>query len=728
MAIQINGQLFHLTTKNTSYMMQIFKKGYLSHLYWGKKIHGPLGENLAYNYPGNASVGQPDLEDRSYNLCCLTQEYGMFGTTDYRQPAIELEFKDGSRVCDLRYESHIIHQGKPALEGLPSTYVEEGDKVETLEILLRDEFSNFAVSLFYAVYEDYDAITRWAVYHNDTNDTVQIERALSAQVDYADHDFDMIYLAGAWARERDVVREKVGRGLQLIESKQGSSGHAYNPFMALVRPDTNETSGDVFGFNFVYSGNFVAGTEVETYGTMRMQMGISPFDFKWELESKETFTTPEVVMVYAEDGLNGMSQRYHKLYKERLCRGQYRDQERPILINNWEATYFDFDHDKILGIATEAEKLGIEMLVLDDGWFGERNDDHRGLGDWYVNTNKLPKGIKGLAEDINKLGMKFGLWVEPEMVSPNSDLYRKHPDWCIHIKGRRRSEGRHQLVLDLSRQDVTDYIIDTLTDVFSSGNISYVKWDMNRFMTEIGSALLPASKQKEVPHRYMLNLYHIFEVLTAKFPHILFEGCASGGGRMDPGLLHYMPQFWTSDNTDAVERLKIQYGTSMVYPTTVMSAHVSECPNHQCERVTPLKMRGDVAMSTNFGYELDVTDMTDEEKQEVRQQVKWYKEHRKLIQFGNFYRLISPFEENYTAWMITDYEKEECLLYFYQTLCRANIGAKNVKLTGLVPDALYVDQETGKQYYGDVLMNMGLFVPNLKDFGSKVIHFKKSDL
>ncbi|WP_105617184.1 alpha-galactosidase [Vallitalea okinawensis] len=722
--INENNKLFHLQTKNTSYIMQIYKKSYLSHVYWGKKIHSPEGDNLAFQYAGNGSVPRPDLEDKTYTLASLAQEYSAYGTSDYRYPAFQVQHKDGSTICDVRVEGYKIHQGKPEIKDMPSTYVETGDKVETLEIILKDELKSFKVSLYYAVYEDYDVITRWAVLHNEGDDEVKVLRALSTQVDFSDNDYEMLYLNGSWGRERHVVREKVNRNIHMIDSKLGGSGHVYNPFIAVMRPTTDEFKGDVYGFNLVYSGNFIAGTEVEQFGSMRVTMGINPFDFSWLLEAGEAFTTPEAVMVYSSEGLNGMSKCFHKIYRERLCRGQFRDAERPILINNWEATYFDFDHNKLVDIATEASKLGIELFVLDDGWFGNRNDDHRALGDWFVNRNKLPGGIQGVADAINELGMQFGLWVEPEMVNPDSELYREHPDWCIHLEGRSRTEGRHQLILDLSREDVCDYLINILTDVFSSGNIGYVKWDMNRFMTEIGSALLPPDRQREVPHRYILGLYRVMDTLTKKFPHILFEGCASGGGRMDPGILYYMPQFWTSDNTDAIERLYIQYGTSMVYPQSTMGAHVSECPNHQVERTTPLKTRADVAMSANFGYELDATKMTDIEKAEVKEQVEWYKKQRSLIQYGDFYRLVSPFEGEDAAWMIVSQDKKECLVYYYQKLSQANSASKDIKLAGLADDMVYMDYETGSKYYGDQLMNLGVRIPNLKDFGSKIIHFK----
>ncbi|MBC2478280.1 alpha-galactosidase, partial [Clostridium beijerinckii] len=473
---------------------------------------------------------------------------------------------------------------------------------------------------------------------NCGKEDLKLQRALSMSIDFNNSNYDFLHLHGAWARERHMERTPLLIGTQSIESRRGSSSHNQNPFIALLSKDATEEHGDVYGFSLVYSGSFLAQAEVDQFETTRISMGINPFDFSWLLKPKESFQTPEVVMVYSSQGLGEMSRTYHRLYRKRLCRGVYRDKTRPILVNNWEATYFDFNAEKIESIGKAAKELGIELFVLDDGWFGKRNGDESSLGDWVVDKNKLPNGLEDLANRINNLDLQFGLWFEPEMVSPDSDLYRAHPDWCLHVPGRYRTQGRNQLVLDLSREDVCDYIIDSLSKILNSVNISYIKWDMNRNMTEIASALLPPERQRETAHRYMLGLYKIYEKLTTAFPNILFEGCSGGGGRFDAGILYYMPQIWTSDDTDAVERLKIQYGTSIVYPISTMGAHVSAVPNHQVHRNTSLKMRGDVAMLGNFGYELDLTNFNDEEIETVKKQVETYKELRELIQFGDMYR------------------------------------------------------------------------------------------
>ena len=533
-------------------------------------------------------------------------------------------------------------------------------------------------------------------------------------------------MSGAWARERHIIRKEIRSGSQSIESRRGSSSHAQNPFMALVRKDTTEQHGEVYGFSLVYSGNFLANVEVDMYENARAQIGINPFDFTWLLKSKEEFTAPEAVLVYSNEGLTGMSHIYNCLYGKRLCRGKYRDKVRPILINNWEATYFDFNETKIKEIAKEATNLGMELFVLDDGWFGKRDDDNSSLGDWFVNEDKLKGGLNKLATEINEMGLQFGLWFEPEMVSPISELYKEHPDWCIHIPGRNRSEARRQLILDYSREDVCNYIIEKISEVLSSAPISYVKWDMNRNMSEIGSAKLPANRQREVAHRYILGLYKVLEEITTRFPDVLFESCSGGGGRFDPGMLYYMPQTWTSDNTDAIERLKIQFGTSMVYPNASIGCHVSAVPNHQVDRITPIETRGVVAMSGNFGYELDITKLPESEKEIIKEQVKLYKEIRETIQFGKCYRLSSPFENNDVAWMFISKDCEEIIVSFVRTLAKPNPKFVSLKLVGLDESSDYEILGENMIVGGDELMNIGLNVPELKgDYQAKMWRFKK---
>ena len=645
-----------------------------------------------------------------------------------RSPAIQVKLANGTTVTDFRYESHEIYRGKKKLEGLPATYAEKEDEVESLEITLKDEVANLRVILSYTVFENYDSITRSCKVINDSNDEVDILRALSANVDFTHSEFDLIQLSGSWARERHIVRTALRSGGQCIESRRGASSHAQNPFIALVSKDATEDKGEVYGFNLIYSGNFLASVEVDMHSNARTQIGINPFDFTWNLESGQSFQTPEVVMVYSPNGLTGMSHIYHDLYRERLCRGTHRDKERPILINNWEATYFDFNNEKIKEIAKESSKLGIELFVLDDGWFGERNNDDCSLGDWFVNEEKLKGGLNSLATDINKMGMQFGLWFEPEMISPKSKLYEEHPDWCIHIDGRIRSEARKQLILDLSRDEVCEAVIKMITDVLKSAPISYVKWDMNRNMTEIGSTAWPAKKQKEIAHRYMLGLYKILENITSNFPNILFESCSGGGGRFDGGMLYYMPQTWTSDDTDAIERLMIQEGTSLVYPTSSMGSHVSAVPNHQVHRSTPLNTRGVVAMAGSFGYELDVTKMNEEEKEEVKKQVEFYKNIRSTVQFGDLYRLKSSFDSNEAAWMNLSKDGKEVVVSYVKKYAEANVIPRRLKVKALDENSLYEVIETGEVFGGDELMYIGLEIGELMgDYQAKNWTLRKVD-
>ena len=659
-------------------------------------------------------------------LEAIPQEYPGYGSTDLRSPSIELQFADGTTATDFRYDSHNIYLGKNKLNGLPSTYVEDEKEATTLELILVDSLKNVKLILSYSVFEEFDAITRSVKIINESNEEVKITRVLSANIDFRDSDYELIQLSGAWARERHIVRSKIRSGSQSIESRRGSSSHAQNPFMALVRKDTTEQNGDAYGFSLVYSGNFLANVEVDMYENARAQIGINPFDFTWILEEGEAFTAPEAVLVYSNEGLTGMSHIYNCLYGKRLCRGEHRDKIRPILINNWEATYFDFNEIKIKEIAKEAKNLGMELFVLDDGWFGKRDDDNSSLGDWFVNEDKLKGGLNKLATEINEMGLQFGLWFEPEMVSPISELYKEHPDWCLHIPGRNRSEARRQLILDFSREDVCNYIIEKISEVLSSAPISYVKWDMNRNMSEIGSAKLPANRQREVAHRYMLGLYKVLEEITTRFPHVLFESCSGGGGRFDPGMLYYMPQTWTSDNTDAIERLKIQFGTSMVYPNASIGCHVSAVPNHQVDRITPIETRGVVAMSGNFGYELDITKLPECEKEIIKEQVKLYKEIRETIQFGKYYRLSSPFENNDAAWMYISKDCEEIIVSFVRTLAKPNPKFVSLKLVGLDENSDYEILGENLIVGGDELMNIGLNVPELKgDYQAKMWRLKK---
>lgn len=720
-----SSKTFNLSTSKTSYVLKVLDSNHVAHVYWGKKIKA---KNLDYvlrskNW-GSFLTNTDNIDD--FMLEMTPQEYPGYGSTDLRTPAVELQFSDGTSATDFRYESHNIYAGKNKLNDLPATYVEDENEAMTLELTLVDSLKNVKLILSYSVFEEFDAITRSVKIINESNEDVNINRVLSANVDFRDSDYELLQLSGAWARERHIIRKEIRSGSQSIESRRGSSSHAQNPFMALVRKDTTEQHGEVYGFSLVYSGNFLANIEVDMYENARAQIGINPFDFTWLLKSKEEFIAPEAVLVYSNEGLTGMSHIYNCLYGKRLCKGKYRDEVRPILINNWEATYFDFNETKIKEIAREATNLGMELFVLDDGWFGKRDDDNSSLGDWFVNEEKLKGGLNKLATEINEMGLQFGLWFEPEMVSPISELYKEHPDWCIHIPGRNRSEARRQLILDYSREDVCNYIIEKISEVLSSAPISYVKWDMNRNMSEIGSAKLPANRQREVAHRYILGLYKVLEEITTRFPDVLFESCSGGGGRFDPGMLYYMPQTWTSDNTDAIERLKIQFGTSMVYPNASIGCHVSAVPNHQVDRITPIETRGVVAMSGNFGYELDITKLPESEKEIIKEQVKLYKEIRETIQFGKCYRLSSPFENNDIAWMFISKDCEEIIVSFVRTLAKPNSKFISLKLVGLDESSKYEILGENIIVGGDELMNIGLNVPELKgDYQAKMWRLKK---
>lgn len=720
-----SSKTFNLATSKNSYILKVLDSNHVAHVYWGKKIKA---KNLDYvlrskNW-GSFLTNTDNIDD--FMLEMTPQEYPGYGSTDLRTPAVELQFSDGTSATDFRYESHNIYAGKNKLNNLPATYVEDENEAMTLELTLVDSLKNVKLILSYSVFEEFDAITRSVKIINESNEDVNINRVLSANVDFRDSDYELLQLSGAWARERHIIRKEIRSGSQSIESRRGSSSHAQNPFMALVRKDTTEQHGEVYGFSLIYSGNFLANVEVDMYENARAQIGINPFDFTWLLKSKEEFTAPEAVLVYSNEGLTGMSHIYNCLYGKRLCKGKYRDEVRPILINNWEATYFDFNETKIKEIAREATNLGMELFVLDDGWFGKRDDDNSSLGDWFVNEEKLKGGLNKLATEINEMGLQFGLWFEPEMVSPISELYKKHPDWCIHIPGRNRSEARRQLILDYSREDVCNYIIEKISEVLSSAPISYVKWDMNRNMSEIGSAKLPANRQREVAHRYILGLYKVLEEITTRFPDVLFESCSGGGGRFDPGMLYYMPQTWTSDNTDAIERLKIQFGTSMVYPNASIGCHVSAVPNHQVDRITPIETRGVVAMSGNFGYELDITKLPESEKEIIKEQVKLYKEIRETIQFGKCYRLSSPFENNDVAWMFISKDCEEIIVSFVRTLAKPNSKFISLKLVGLDESSKYEILGENIIVGGDELMNIGLNVPELKgDYQAKMWRLKK---
>ena len=728
MAIIYNekNQSFCLSTPNTTYAMAITNDdNVLRHLYWGSKIRklDSLNDFVA-DVLSSFAATDASLDGKSSSENIL-QECATFGGCDLATPAFEAICDGFQMLVAPKVASWKIIEGKPEIPGLPQTYTESDSEADTLEITIEDE-SRIRIILTYTVFAHLDAIARHAVIENFSDKPFSIKSALSASVDMDDRDFELLHLDGAWARERHISRTPLMNGVQKVGSRRGASSHLHNPFIALVRPTTTENQGDCYGVNLIYSGNFTAGCDLSSLtGHLRTFIGINPDGFEWLLNPGESFTTPEAILVYSAKGMEPMSQTYHELYRTRLCRGKYRDAVRPVLINNWEATYFDFNEDKILDIATKAKDLGVELMVLDDGWFGKRDNDDCSLGDWFEHEKKLPDGIESLAKKVTDIGMKFGLWFEPEMISPDSELHRNHPDWHLHIPGRDASVSRNQWILDYSRKDVQDYIIDIVGGILEKADISYVKWDMNRNMTELGSATLPKERMGELPHRYILGLYRVMEELTSRFPDVLFEGCSGGGGRFDPGILYYMPQYWTSDCSDAVERLKIQYGTSMAYPAITMGAHVSAVPNHQVHRTTPLKMRGDVAMMGQFGYELDPASFTEDEKEEIKEQIIFYKKIREAVQFGTMYRLKSPFEGNISAWNFVSPDETTVILCIYNVLGCAAAKSEWIKLRGLDSDADYRIDGTDTIYGGDVLMNAGVLRRYNHDFQSEIIVLKK---
>ncbi len=725
----IKNQTFNIMTENSSYVLGVLKDKYLINLYYGKKIEHFYDENILDSLPtvGTATFSANDAGDMGNELSTnnLPCEYPTYGSADYGTPAFHAVYGNGSAITKFEYVSHNIFSGKKPLVGLPASYAETDSEALTLEIILRDSETDILAILSYTIFEGYDVICRNVKIVNNGAETIDIKSALSQSAYLFDKDFEFVHLSGAWARERHIEKMPLTRATVSVDSKRTASSHFHSPFMALARPNATEDEGEVYGFSLCYSGNFIAQAEVNTYDIVRINMGINPFGFNWKLGAGDEFQTPEVISVYSANGFGKMSRCYHKFYRKHLCRGVWRDKERPVLINNWEATYFNFNEEKILNIAKKAKEAGIELMVLDDGWFGKRDSDNCSLGDWVCDKNKLPDGLNSLAEKIENMGMKFGLWFEPEMVSPDSDLYRKHPDWCIHSYNRSRTRSRNQLVLDLSRADVRDYIVKSVCDVLASAPISYVKWDMNRNITEIGSAELPPEKQQELPHRYMLGLYEVLERITSAFPDVLFEGCSGGGGRFDAGMLAYFPQYWTSDDTDGVERMYIQYGTSMVMPSITMGAHVSAVPNHQINRITPLKTRGDIAMAGQFGYELDLATLSEEEFEEVKEQVKKYKEIREVVHKGEMYRLKSPFEENNCAWMFVSEDKTEAIFTFATIKAVPNGGKTVVKFRGLDASVMYTNIEDGKTYSGDYLMNAGLSFRDDVDFKTEMVQLKR---
>ena len=706
---------FHLRNEKISYLMRVLENGTLGHLHFG----GSVAESGSYGrLSGREYLGFDNRLGDPIPLECPTPGIG-----DYRVPSLIVEQPNGSTALDPRYGSHRVFGGKPAIPGLPSTYVQSLAEAETLEILLVDTPASLEIRLFFAIYADRPVITRSVRLRNIGTEPLTVHTAMSASLDLPDSDWEMVHLSGAWAREAHVRSHHLVAGSQSIASVRGASGAQHNPFLALKRAHTTEESGEAYGLSLVYSGNFLAEAEVDQFETTRLRIGINPEGFSWELGPGAEFCAPEAVLAYSDAGVGALSDAYHGLYRDRLARGVWRDAPRPIVINNWEATYFDFDEAKLLEIATSAKDLGVEMFVLDDGWFGGRDSDTTSLGDWTANKAKLPGGVEGVARQIEALGLQFGIWIEPEMVSRRSQLFVDHPDWIIGVPTRPQTEGRNQLVLDMARREVVDHLFGVLSDLLGRAPISYVKWDMNRNITEPFSPSLPAHRQGEFFHRYILGVYELYERLTRAFPQVLFESCASGGGRFDPGMLPFAPQAWTSDDTDAIERLRIQWGTSLCYPVSSMAAHVSAVPNHQTGRVTPLATRAAVAFFGVLGYELDPGKLNDEERAAVADQIAYYKARRELFQRGRLVRLRSPFEGdgNETAWMTVSADLRRAVVGHYRVLNRPHRGPARLRLRGLDAGASYrvsvwpagddaVSKANAGIRGGDELMNIGLLV------------------
>ncbi|MDD2970993.1 MAG: alpha-galactosidase [Lachnospiraceae bacterium] len=720
--------VFTLETKNSTYQMEIGKYGHLFHTYYGRNIGDStvtyLTRGADSGFSGNCHEAYL-VDERTYSLDEYKQEYPTFGSADFRSSCLAIQYGDGSRTTELRYKSHRIYGGKYELPGLPAMWGEE-NQWDTLEIVLEDAHFPVEVTLYYGVLSQYDIITRAVRIENHMNEPVYLERALSACVELQDYGYDMISFYGRHNMERTFQRRPLYHGKQVVDSVRGTSSHQQNPFVILCDSNANEEYGNCYGLSFVYSGNFIAETEVDQYDQTRTVMGIHPTGFRYQLEEGACFYAPEVVCAYSGAGLGQLSRNYHKACQKHLCKSKFANERRPILINNWEATTFDFNEEKLLSIAREAQELGVEMLVMDDGWFGVRNSDHSGLGDWFVNREKLPNGVEGLADKVCSIGMKFGIWVEPEMVNENSDLFREHPDWCLHIPGRKGVYSRAQLVLDMARPEVREYLFQMIGGILDCGKISYVKWDMNRHLTDVWSGILPAERQGEAYHRYVLGLYDLVNRFTTTYPEVLFEGCSGGGGRFDAGWLYYMPQSWCSDDTDAIERLHIQYGTSFGYPISAVGSHVSVVPNQQTGRVTPLHTRGVVAMSGTFGYELDITEMTEEEKEIVQAQIRQFKEDYELIQRGDYYRLTN-LEENheYAAWQFVSDDQKKALLNVVILHARANAPFITIQVKGLREEETYVCKELDITAKGAAFLYAGIPVPREKgDYISFQFHFE----
>ncbi len=710
-------RVFKLDTDNTSYVMGITEEGYLGNIYYGKKVDSTDLMYVMRTGEHPFTPAQVPGEKISF-MDRFPTEYPYAGTGDFRSSCINIRDNAGQEGLELKYKSHNIYAEKRKIDGMPSA---RGDGSMSLDIVLSDEALGAEVTLVYTVYEECDIITRSVNVKNISGKEFYITKALSACLNLETGVSDILSLHGSWARERHIQRSKIEYGSYVTESLRGEPGHQDHPFIAVLSGNCSENCGDVYAMNLIYSGNFIARVQKDQFDKVRMSIGIHPEHFTWKLESGQCFEMPEVIMQYSCKGTNGMTNNFHDFFRKYILPSKWVEAERPVLINNWEATYFDFNDDKLVQIAEEASKLGIDMLVMDDGWFGHRNADNSSLGDWYVNEEKLKGGLKKLVDRVNALGMKFGIWFEPEMISPDSDLYRSHPEWALALDGREPGLCRTQYVLDFSRHEVVDYIYGRLHDILESANIEYVKWDMNRPIAEAASLSLPADRQGEVMHRHVLALYELQERLVNDFPDLLLENCSGGGARFDAGMLYYSPQIWCSDNADPVERLMIQEGTHLIYPLSTTGTHVADSPNHVNGRITPFDTRADVALTGTFGYELDVTRIAEEERNLIPAQIEKYKKYRNLIQTGDYYRIAS-FRENgrYDSYMVVSKDKNKAVLVYVQVVTDSNVLNKKIKLCGLAPDKKYIVDDM--EYLGSTLMNVGYIMKPLRgDFQSVVV-------
>ncbi len=710
-----DGRQLHLHNDTISYVMRVLQSGTLAHLYFGPRL--AVGRDYGH------FVRSSYVAHFNQVLDPVPLELPTAGSGDFRVPGLTVRHADGSTVLDLVYREHAISAGKPPLDGLPSTYVDDDAEADTVEICLVDGNSSMRVRLYTTIYAERPVVTRSMRVINEGPGDVKITTAMSAVLDLPDPDWHLLQLTGEWARETHITDAPLVAGTRAVRSQRGASGHQQNPFMLLRRPTTTESAGEAIGMSLVYSGNFLAEVERDSTDSVRARIGFDPETIRWQVSAGMDLQIPEAVLVWSDEGMGGVSDAYHRLYRERLATGAWRDRPRPVLLNSWEGVYYDFDEDALIEMAQAARELGVELFVLDDGWFGQRDDDSSSLGDWTVDLRKLPSGLPELVDRVNELGLLFGIWIEPEMVSPRSRLFELHPDWAVGFPGRPRSELRNQYVLDMSNPEVVDYLERVVGNVLASAPIAYVKWDMNRVITEPYGASLPPERQNEFFHRYMLGVYDLYSRLTERFSEVLFESCAGGGGRNDPGMLAFAPQAWISDDTDAVERQKIQYGTSLVYPLVAMGAHVSDVPNHQLGRVTPLETRAAVAFFGNLGYELDPRQLDEVELERVQAQIAWYKERRELIHGGRFHRLRSPFEgdRNETAWMVVADDASQALVGWYRTLSKPLPGPSLLRVRGLDPGRRYrvtvwperddwVNRANALERGGDELMAQGLFL------------------